>query len=83
MAGVSYFYCGVASLEAFSHFQHLLGLANISHFQCEVATMAYGLGVGAVPYTMLGELFTPKVVSVYFTKEDSICLGFFICSHKR
>ena len=24
--------------------------------------MAYGLGVGAVPYTMLGELFTPKVV---------------------
>ena len=27
-----------------------------------MATMAYGLGVGAVPYTMLGELFTPKVV---------------------
>ena len=24
--------------------------------------MAYGLGVGAVPYTMLGELFTPKVI---------------------
>ena len=34
--------------------------------------MAYGLGVGAVPYTMLGELFTPKVVSVYFTTEGSI-----------
>ena len=27
-----------------------------------MATMAYGLGVGAVPYTMLGELFTPKVI---------------------
>ena len=40
--------------------------------------MAYGLGVGAVPYTMLGELFTPKVVSVYFTKQGSIFLGFFI-----
>ena len=26
-----------------------------------MGTMAYGLGVGAVPYTMLGELFTPKV----------------------
>ena len=36
--------------------------------------MAYGLGVGAVPYTMLGELFTPQVVSVYFTTEGSIFL---------
>jgi len=25
-----------------------------------VATTAYGLGVGAVPYTMLGEVFTPR-----------------------
>ena len=37
--------------------------------------MAYGLGVGAVPYTMLGELFTPKVVFVYFTTEGSIFLA--------
>ena len=78
MAAVSYFHCGVASLEAFSHFQHKLGLANISYFQCEVATLAYGLGVGAVPYTMLGELFTPKVIFDYFTKQGSIFLGFFI-----
>ena len=34
--------------------------------------MAYGLGVGAVPYTMLRELFTPKVIFVYFIKEGSI-----------
>ena len=34
--------------------------------------MAHGLGVGAVAYTMLGELFTPKVISVYFIKEGSI-----------
>lgn len=25
-----------------------------------LATTAYGLGVGAVPYTMLGEVFTPR-----------------------
>ena len=25
-----------------------------------VATTAYGLGVGAVPYTMLGEVFRPR-----------------------
>ena len=25
-----------------------------------VTTIAYGMGVGAVPYTMVGELFTPE-----------------------
>ena len=25
-----------------------------------VATIAYGMGVGAVPYTMVGEVFTPE-----------------------
>ena len=34
--------------------------------------MAHGLGVGGVAYTMLRELYTPKVISVYFIKEGSI-----------
>ena len=35
-----------------------------------MATMAYGLGVGAVPYTMLGELFTPKVIQPKTVKTN-------------
>ena len=44
-----------------SHFPHNCEIHKVGLVaSLMVTTIAYGMGVGAVPYTMVGELFTPE-----------------------